>query len=95
MKYKGHNPRVDANQPVIVKELRQRGAMVIVIGQPVDLLVGYKEQWALVELKSGKKGKVTPKQQDFLEQCAGHNVPCFILDDLDDVETFFPISGQQ
>lgn len=95
MKYKGHNPRVDANQAVIVKELRHRGAMVVILGQPVDLLVGWRGQWALVEVKSGPQAKIRPSQSAFLDQCRLAQVPCFLIDDLDDVETFFPISESE
>ena len=91
MKYKLNNPRVDANQAVIVKELRDRGALVVILGQPVDLLVGYRGEWALVEVKSGPNARVRPNQSKFLDQCRDNQVPCFLLDDLDDVETFFPL----
>ena len=91
MKYKLNNPRVDANQAVIVKELRDRGALVVVLGQPVDLLVGYRGEWALVEVKASSRSKIQPSQTAFLDQCRGNQVPCFLIDDLDDVETFFPL----
>ncbi len=80
--------RVDANQATIVKELRDRGALVVILGQPVDLLVGYRGEWALVEVKSGPGARVRPKQSDFLDQCRENQVACFLIDDLDDVETF-------
>ena len=91
MKYKLNNPRVDANQAEIVAELRDRGALVVILGQPVDLLVGYRGSWCLCELKSSPKAKIQPSQQRFLDQCTDHNVPCFLLDHLDDVEYFFPL----
>lgn len=91
MKYKGNNPRVDSNQAVIVKELRDRGALVVILGQPVDLLVGYRGEWALVEVKASSRSKIQPSQTAFLDQCRENQVPCFLLDDLDDVETFFPL----
>jgi len=91
VKYKGNNPRVDANQAVIVKELRDRGALVVILGQPVDLLVGYRGEWALVEVKAGPRSKIQPSQTIFLDQCRENQVPCFLIDDLDDVETFFPL----
>ena len=91
MKYKLNNPRVDANQAVIVKELRDRGALVVLLGQPVDLLVGYRGEWALVEVKAGPRSKIQPSQTKFLDQCRENQVPCFLIDDLDDVDTFFPL----
>jgi len=85
------NPRVDSNQSTIVKELRDRGALVVILGQPVDLLVGYRGEWALVEVKAGPRSKIQPSQTKFLDQCRENQVPCFLLDDLDDVDTFFPL----
>ena len=85
------NPRVDSNQSTIVKELRDRGALVVVLGQPVDLLVGYRGAWALVEVKAGPRAKILPSQTAFLDRCRANQVPCFLIDDLDDVDTFFPL----
>ncbi len=85
------NPRVDSNQPIIVRELRDRGALVVILGQPVDLLVGYRGEWALVEVKAGPRSNIRPSQTKFLDQCRANNVPCFLIDDLDDVDTFFPL----
>ncbi len=83
--------RTDANQAVIVRELRDRGALVILLGQPVDLLVGYRGAWALVEVKAGPRSKIQPSQKAFLEQCQLHGVPCLLFDDLDDVDYWFPL----
>ncbi len=91
LKYKNHNPRVDANQSEIVSELRGRGALVVILGQPVDLLIGWRGQWCLCEVKSGPKAKIQPSQKAFLEQCQAHHVPLFFLDHLDDVDSFFPV----
>ena len=51
--------RVDANQPAIVKAMREEGASVTHLhkvgeGCP-DLLVAAAGQWGLVEVKDGKK----------------------------------------
>ena len=51
--------KVDSNQPDIIKALRQVGARV----QPIhaigkgcpDLLVAYRDQWHVLELKDGAK----------------------------------------
>ena len=63
--------KVDANQAQIVSALRAAGAYVWVIGLPVDLLVGYKGQTFLVEIKDGPKKKLTKLQQDFFENWTG------------------------
>ncbi len=93
MKYKGHNPKVDANQSVIVRELRDRGALVVILGQPVDLLVGYNGTWCWVEVKAGPRSKIQPSQKAFLDQCQKAGVPCVLMDDLDDVDYWFPLPG--
>lgn len=90
MKYKGHNPKVDANQAEIVRELRDRGALVVILGQPVDLLVGWQGGWSLVEVKSSPRAKIQPSQKDFLSQCEKANVPMFLISSLEDVEYWFP-----
>ena len=63
--------RVDQNQDQIVIALRAAGAYVWIIGLPVDLLVGYKSQTFLVEIKRTAKSRFTPLQQDFFESWGG------------------------
>lgn len=69
--------RVDANQAEIVSAMRAAGALVWPIGLPVDLLVGYAGNTALVEIKR-IEGKKAPKpaahtklQSDFLASWNG------------------------
>ena len=66
-----HAKRVDANQDQIVVALRAAGASVWIIGLPVDLLVGYKSQTFLVEIKRTAKSRFTPLQRDFFESWNG------------------------
>lgn len=65
--------KIDANQPAIVNALRKAGAMVqslaaIGDGCP-DLLVGYANRTALIEIKDGSKvpsaQKLRPLQEDW------------------------------
>jgi hypothetical protein len=63
--------RVDANQEQIVSVLRAAGAVVWIIGLPVDLLVGYKNHTFLVEIKDGSKKRLTKLQADFFESWCG------------------------
>ena len=63
--------RVDQNQDQIVIALRAAGADVWIIGLPVDLLVGYKSQTFLVEIKRTAKSRFTPLQRDFFESWCG------------------------
>jgi hypothetical protein len=66
-----HAKRVDANQDQIVVALRAAGADVWIISLPVDLLVGYKSQTFLVEIKRTAKSRFTPLQADFFESWGG------------------------
>lgn len=75
-----HAARVDANQAEIVAALRQAGASVWIIGLPVDLLVGFNNRTALVEVKT-LTGKRVPKpsrhtqlQKDFMLDWRGGTV---------------------
>lgn len=63
--------RVDANQTQIVSALRAAGAYVWIIGLPVDLLVGFRGQTFLVEIKSTAKKRFTGLQADFFNNWSG------------------------
>ena len=63
--------RVDANQAQIVSALRAAGANVWILGLPVDLLVGYKGQTILMEVKDGPKKQLTALQDTFFENWTG------------------------
>lgn len=85
--------RVDKNQTEIVKVLKQLGCSVLSLadkghGCP-DLLVGYKAQNYLVEVK-GKKGKLTEDQETFFQSWKG---AVQVFRDVDDVINFFAPSG--
>jgi len=64
--------RVDNSQSSIVSALRKIGATVYFIGNPVDLLVGYRARNFLLECKTaGSSYKGTPKQKTFLSEWKG------------------------
>lgn len=72
--------RTDANQAPIVRALQTAGASVWVIRLPLDLLVGYRGQTALIEVKT-TQGKREPKpskhtqlQKDFMLDWKGGTV---------------------
>ena len=50
-----HAAKIDANQEGIVSALRKAGPFVQIIGQPFDLLVGWKGLWHVLEVKDGAK----------------------------------------
>lgn len=70
--------RVDANQAQVISALEAAGAKVMVIGKPVDLLVGFNRRFALFEVKDGAKyasqRKKTALQQRFFELYEGYPV---------------------
>lgn len=70
--------RVDANQTQVISALEAAGAKVMVIGKPVDLLVGINGRFALFEVKDGGKyasqQKKTPLQERFFRLFEGYPV---------------------
>lgn len=69
--------RVDETQAAIVSAMRAMGAVVWIIGLPVDLVCGYRGHTVLVEVKklAGKRDpkptKYTQLQLDFLATWKG------------------------
>ena len=64
--------RTDDNQDVIVKALRQIGVAVEVIKKPVDLLVHYRGETALMEVKNADGfDRFTKDQVEFIARWPG------------------------
>ena len=55
--------RTDKNQQEIIDALREAGALVFYVRVPFDLLVAYRGQLILMEVKSGSRG-FSRKQAD-------------------------------
>ena len=56
------NAKVDINQPLLVKQIRELGGVVLHTHQlknAFDILVGYNEKLYIVEIKNNSKGKLT------------------------------------
>ena len=70
--------RVDANQSQVISALEAAGAKVLVIGQPVDLLVGIGKKFAFFEIKDGSKPpsarKKTKVQEKFFAMFPGYPI---------------------
>jgi hypothetical protein len=60
--------RVDANQSQVISALEAAGATVEVIGKPVDLLVGFRGRFFLMEVKDGGKKKSAQKKTALQER---------------------------
>jgi len=64
--------RVDDNQAAVVAALRKIGASVEIIGKPLDLLVYYRYETSLIEVKNpAGRNKLTDAQLDFLATWPG------------------------
>jgi hypothetical protein len=63
--------RSDPNQAEIVKALRAVGATVDIIGEPLDLLVGYRGKNYLLEVKKDEKAALQPSQEEFFATWRG------------------------
>lgn len=74
--------RTDANQTAVISALEAAGATVLVVGKPLDLLVGIRSQFMLIEVKDGAKVKSAQKptkaQVKFFERFPGY--PWAIVD---------------
>jgi len=62
--------RIDANQPEIVDELRDKGYSVEV-GYD-DIIVGHKGRTYWFEIKTGPKAKIKDSQLKLLDEFKGH-----------------------
>lgn len=66
---------IDANQPGVVEVLRMVGAYVHITGEPYDLLVAFRGQWFVIEVKDGSKPpsaqKLTAKEIETLAKIRG------------------------
>ena len=74
--------RIDAAQPDIVRALRDVGAWVLLLNAEIDLLVGFRGRWHLLEVKSGekesrRKGGTADRQAGYRRQaeCVGCTIP--------------------
>ncbi len=75
--------RADATQAALVAGLRRLGATVEIIGEPVDLLVGFRNQTYLVEVKTPRTiDDLTPQQCEFRSRWRGD--PFRVWTSLDD-----------
>lgn len=72
--------KVDANQPGIVKELRERGISVEV-GHD-DILVGYQGKTYWFEIKVSEKANIQDSQIKLLEEWKGHYCIVWELDQI-------------
>ena len=86
-----HPAQRDGNEPAIMRELLDRGALVIQLDHPVDLLIGYLGEWTLAEIKASPKAPFRLSQIRFLDQCEIRGLRAVAMDHIDDVDTYFPI----
>lgn len=82
-----HAKRRDENEPAIVAYLEANGALVYRLDRPVDLLVGYRGAWYLLEVKNpgAARGratatKLTPDQEEFTGQAKLNRLPVSVVE---------------
>ena len=77
-----HAARVDANKTAVVSALEAAGARVWDLKLPVDLLIGFRGRWMLMEVKDGNKPpsarKKTALQERFFAWATG--LPVALVD---------------
>lgn len=59
--------KTDANQQAVIERLREIGAKVRYIKEPVDLLVGYRNRTIPLEVKT-EEGRLTKQQVEFIAE---------------------------
>jgi hypothetical protein len=65
-----HAARTDSNQVEVVKALRAIGAKVYYLKLPLDLLVWFRGETSLMEVKT-EDGKLTKQQVEFIAEWPG------------------------
>ena len=77
--------KVDANQQEIVDALRDVGAVVFSIGQPLDLLVALRGKLQLVEIKNPDgEDKVSTSQKETIERLKAVGVEVKVIRSIDE-----------
>jgi hypothetical protein len=80
--------RVDANQREVVDALRAYGAACWILGEPADLLVGFRGRFLTLEVKDGAKPpsarQLTLEEQVFAATCRAMNLPHHIVASVDE-----------
>lgn len=92
-----HRPKYtkpDENQKEIVKELRKRGAVVVIVankgGKCGDLFVAWRGKIMAVEVKQpGKENDLTPGELDFMEMLNGVGCRLIVATNADEIEKWF------
>ena len=84
----------DANQGEIINALEAIGAVVYPIGQPLDLLVAFRGELMLMEVKNPDgKDKVSKSQQTTIDLLKAVGVEVFIVRDVEEAIDFVTTVG--
>jgi len=68
-----YRAKADANEAEIIKALEQIGCAVWRLKRPVDLLIGYRGQTGLIEVKNPDgRNRIEPEQQEFIDNWKGN-----------------------
>ncbi len=72
--------RRDLNEPSIVQALQAVGAFVYPLKKPVDLLVGFRSTWHILEVKNPTgRNRIESDQQDFIRHALGVACPVHVV----------------
>lgn len=72
----------DAIEPEVIEALRSAGARVWQLSRPFDLLCGFSGRFTVLEVKSGKAGRLTAAQRDDLDRV--HGLPVYVVRSVDE-----------
>ena len=83
-----YNPKRDSEERRLVAELNQRGVTTFpcsASGLP-DQWGIFRKRWYAIEIKSGKRGKLTQQQRSFFK-LAGHlDAPAYVIRSSADID---------
>ena len=75
-----HAARRDLNEPEVVNALTAVGAFVYPLKKPVDLLVGFRSTWYILEVKNTDgRNRIEPDQQEFIRHALGVACPVHVV----------------
>lgn len=72
----------DAIEPEIIQALRSAGCRVWQLARPFDLLCGRSGRFTVLEVKSGRRGRLTSAQETDLDRAEG--LPVYVVRSVED-----------
>jgi hypothetical protein len=82
----------DAIEPLLERTMARLGMTWVQAG-PLDGWVGFRGTWCPVEIKSGKSGRITDSQREFIDECIRLKAPYQVWRSVDDVLGYHRFMG--